>query len=186
MSDEPSGPMPSDSHSGDSRQRWREDRTTFQRVYDVITGTTEYATASDIADAADCSDDGARNALAQLVEMGVATQRDGRPATYRRNDSYFRWKRIEELAANNSVAELREQIDELVAEDETLQSRFDAPDPDAVSPSTFEASDHDEIHNCWDALTRWRTVRRDLKLLQQAAHRAEQRGGDGTNDTVSA
>lgn len=186
MSDEPNGPMPSESRANDSRRQWREDRTTFQRVYDVITGMTDYVTASDVADAADCSDDGARDALAQLVEMGIAERRDGRPATYRRNDSYFRWRRVEELATGNSVDELRKRIEELVAEDETLQERFDAPDPDAVPPSAFETSDHDEIHDCWDALARWRTVRHDLKIFQRAAHRAERRGEDGTNDTVSA
>jgi hypothetical protein len=183
MTDEPGGPMPSDAHSGDSRRRWREGQTTFQRVYDVITGTTDYTSASDVADVADCSADGARDALSQLVEMGVAERREGRPATYRRNDSYFRWKRIEDLATNNSAAELRDRIEDLLAEDERLQDRFDAPDPDAVSPATFETSDHDEIHDSWEALTRWRTVRRDLELLQQAAHRAE-RGGDA-NDAAS-
>lgn len=186
MTDEPNGPVPGGSNDGNSRRRWREGRTTFQRVYDVITGTTDYASASDVADAADCSDDGARDALAQLVEMGVAEKRDGRPATYRRNDSYFRWKRVEALATDNSVAELRERIDDLTAEDESFRSRFGAPDPDSVPPSTFEAHDHEEIHDRWEALARWRTVRRDLTVLQRAAHRAERRGGDGTDDPALA
>lgn len=185
MTDEPNGPTPSDSHAGESRRRWREDRITFQRVYDVVTGTTDYASASEIADAADCSADGARDALAQLVEMEIAERRDGRPATYRRNDSYFRWKRIEELATNDSADDLRKRVEELLAEDETLQERFDVPDPDAVPPSAFEADDHDEVHERWDALTRWRTVRRDLEIVQRAAHRAERRGGDGTGGSVS-
>ena len=118
MTDGPSGPTPGDSHSGESKRRWREEQTTFQRVYDVVTGTTDYATASEVAEEADCSADGARDALAQLVEMGIAERRDGRPATYRRNDSYFRWKRVEDLATSNSVADLRAKIDELAAEDE--------------------------------------------------------------------
>ncbi|NHN60142.1 MULTISPECIES: hypothetical protein [Halorussus] len=185
MTERPTGPTSSNSHAGENRRRWRENRTTFQRVYDVITGTTEYATAGGIADAADCSADGARAALAQLVEMGIAEKRDGRPATYRRNDSYFRWKRVEELAANNSAAELRARIDDLVAEDEALKEQFDAAGPDAVSPATFETTDHDEIHDRWEALTRWRTVREDLELVQRAAHRAERRGSDGTDDEVS-
>lgn len=186
MSDEPDGATPSESHAGESKRRWREDRTTFQRVYDVLTGTTDYSSADEIADAADCSADGARDALAQLVEMGIAERRDGRPATYRRNDSYFRWKRIEELATNNSVADLRKRVEELLAEDESLQERFDVPDPDAVPPSALETSDHDEVHERWDALTRWRTVRRDLEIVQRAAHRAERRGSDGTGDYISA
>ncbi|MFC7082324.1 DUF7342 family protein [Halorussus caseinilyticus] len=184
MSDGPTGPTPSDSHADESARRWRDDRTTFQRVYDVMTGTTDYATASDVAETADCSDDGARDALDQLVEMGIVERREGRPATYRRNDSYFRWKRIEDLATNNSVADLRARIDELVAEDERLRERFDAPGPEAVSPAAFETNDHDEIHDRWDALARWRTVRRDLEIFQRAAHRAERRGGDA-DDAVS-
>jgi hypothetical protein len=35
--------------NGDARTRWREERTTFQRVYDVITGTTDFATARAIS-----------------------------------------------------------------------------------------------------------------------------------------
>lgn len=155
-------------------------------MYDVISGTTDYEPASEIADAADCSADGARDALAQLVEMGVAERRNGRPATYRRNDSYFRWKRVEDLAANNSAGELRERVEDLAAEDESLRERFDAPDPDSVPPATFEARDHDEIHDRWEALTRWRTVRRDLDLLQRAAHRAERRSGGSTDDPAFA
>lgn len=62
----------------DARSRWREERTTFQRVYDVITGTTDYATAKAIGERADCSADGARAALSQLVEMGIAERRGDR------------------------------------------------------------------------------------------------------------
>lgn len=186
MSNESPDPTPSQAHTEDARGRWTEERTTFQRVYDVMTGVSDYATAGDVADRAGCSDDGARDALTQLVEMGVVEKRDGRPAEYRRNDSYFRWKRIEELAGENAAAALRSQIDELVEEDEAFQEHFDAPDPDSISPTEFETTDHDEIHDRWKALTRWRSVRHDIEVLQQAAHRAEQRNGNDTGDTASA
>lgn len=186
MSDESPEGTPSDRPTGDARGQWVTDRTTFQRVYDVMTGVSSDTTVSEVADRADCSADGARDALTQLVEMGVVEKRDGRPAAYRRNESYFRWKRIEELARNNAVSALRTRVDELLEEDDAFQDRFDVPDPDAVAPEAFEGADHDEVHDRWDALSRWRSVRRDIEVLQRAAHRAEQRKGNDTGDTVSA
>lgn len=184
MSDERRESTPGREDAERGRERWTDERTTFQRVYDVMTGVTEFESASAIADRAACSDDGARNALAQLVEMGVVDERDGRPVTYRRNDSYFEWKRIEALASEYSTRDLRDRIDELLAEDETFRERFDAPDPDAIAPATVATADHDELHDHWDAVTRWRSVRHDIAVLQRAAHRADERSGG--RDTVSA
>lgn len=45
--------------------RWREDRTSFQRVYDVLIGSQTFLTAQEFADRADCSETAARNALEQ-------------------------------------------------------------------------------------------------------------------------
>jgi hypothetical protein len=159
--------------------------STKQRVYDVITGTTDFATARAISERAECSADGARTALSQLVEMGIAERRGDRPAEYRRNESYLRWKRIETLAREHSAAELREELEALLAEDQSFQERFDAPDPDAISPSVFEDVDHERVHDQWDALTRWRSVREDLEVLQQAVHRAE-RDTDGQTGTSAS
>ena len=186
MTEERTGPAPSEARAGDARRRWRETRTTFQRVYDVVTGTADYATASDVAEAADCSADGARDALSQLVEMGIAEKREGRPATYRRNESYFRWRRVEELAREHTTAELREEVDALLEEDRAFQDRFGVTDPDAVPPTAFETSDHDGIHDRWEALGRWRSVRRDVGVLQRAVHRAEEDERNGADDAVSA
>ena len=185
MSNGPHNSPSSEGGSGEARDRWKTERTTFQRVYDVVTGASDYTSASAIATRAECSDDGARDALTQLVEMGIAEKREGRPAEYRRNDSYFRWKRIEELAGGHTVGELRSRIDELITEDEAFQAQFDVPGPDAISPAMFEVTDHDEIHEQWDTVSRWRSVRHDIELLQQAAHRAEREEHD-TGDTVSA
>ncbi|WP_254864770.1 DUF7342 family protein [Halovivax gelatinilyticus] len=170
---------------GRARQRWVRERTTFQRVYDVVTGLTAFESASGVAERANCSDDGARDALAQLVEMGIVEERDGRPVAYRRNDSYFQWKRIERLASENDAGALRDRVDELVAEDDAFQDRFDAPDPNSIAQTAFETMDHDEIHDRWDAITRWRSVRHDIEILQQAAYRAAQRDGSDTGDAVS-
>lgn len=174
MSNETSDETPTVSQNGEAQAQWRAERTTFQRVYDVITGITDYTTATALSERADCSADGARSALSQLVEMGIAEQRGNRPTEYRRNESYFRWKRVETVARDYSVAELREQIDTLLEKDQAWSDRFDAPDPDSISPALFEDIEHETIHERWEGLTRWRSVRRDLKILQHAIHRAEQ------------
>lgn len=38
--------------------QWREDRTTFQRVYDLIVGSLTVLTAQEVAERADCSEPG--------------------------------------------------------------------------------------------------------------------------------
>lgn len=178
----------SSSSGGDTeaQRRWKKDRTTFQRVYDVITGVTDYARASVISERADCSPDGARNALTQLAEMGVVDQRGSRPAEYRRNESYFRWKRVETLANDHSHAELRERLDQLLEEDSDLQRSFGVPDPDAVAVARIEDGDHAAIHDQLKSLSRWRTVRRDIELLQRAVSRSDTRQRDGNDLGASA
>ncbi|MUW13470.1 hypothetical protein GJ633_01510 [Halorubrum sp. CBA1125] len=146
-----------------------------------MTGVTEYERADTIAERAACSADGARNALTQLTEMGIATRRGNRPAEFRRNDSYFRWKRIETLADEHSLPELRERLNALIDEDAEFQDRFDVPDPNAVPSTRLADSDHATVHEYLESLSRWRTVRYDIELLQDAITRAErhQHGDDG-------
>lgn len=164
------------SPSFDAKSEWRDDRTTFQRVYDVLVGTHEPAPAKSYAEWADCSVNGARDALSQLVDMGVAERTDTRPATYKRNPSYFTWKRVETLAREYSVSELQQKVDELIDEDDALQAKYGVPDPDAVVVD--ESATHEEIHERWDDLSEWRTIRRDISVLQQAVQRAESRNSD--------
>jgi predicted transcriptional regulator len=159
--------------------RWQDDRTTFQRVYDVLVGTQSFHTAQEFADRAECSETAARSALEQLSEMGVTARRDGRPARYRRNDSYFRWKRTESLAREHSPEELQGRLDELIAEDEAFQDEYGVPEPGAVSTAALPVDDHDAVHDRWEDLSEWRTVRRDIRLLRRAIERAHGRVDDG-------
>lgn len=158
--------------------RWRADRTTFQRVYDVVVGTHEFLTATEFAERVDCSESGARQALEQLAEMGIAERRDGRPTNYRRNDSYFTWRRVESLAREHSPEELRRRVDDLIEEDETFQDAYDVPAPDAVSIDDVPVDDHDAFHQHWEDLGEWRTLRRDIRVLRRAVQRADERTDD--------
>ncbi|MFB6138649.1 MAG: helix-turn-helix domain-containing protein [Halobacteriaceae archaeon] len=165
----------------DARERWAEDRTTFQRVYDVLVGETDFATAAEFADRADCSETAARNALEQLVEMGIAERREGRPAGYRRNASYVEWKRVEALASDHRIEELVARVEDLVEADEAFQERFGAPEPAAVSTADLPVEDQDAAEERWAALNEWRTVRRDVRLVRRAIDRARSRADDGVS-----
>lgn len=160
-----------------SKADWDENRTTFQRVYDVLVGTTDPVPARQFAEWAECSENGARRALEQLVEMGIATRTDARPATYRRNPSYFRWKRVERLADEHDATELRARLDDLLEDDREFQEQYGVPDPNAVIVEDG-VDDHDELHERWDDLSEWRTIRRDITLVQRAVQRAGSRNGD--------
>ena len=158
--------------------QWRADRTTFQRVYDVLVGTQTWSSAGAFAKRADCSEAGARKVLEQLAEMGIAERREGRPTTYQRNESYLRWKRIEALAREHSPDELRERVESLIEENETYQAKYGVPDPDAVSTTELAVDDHETLHEYWEDLSEWRTVRRDIRLLRRAVERAESALGE--------
>jgi len=161
--------------------QWQNDRTTFQRVYDILVGTQSFLPVQEFADRGDCSETAARDALEQLVEMGIAQRRDGRPARYQRNNSYFRWKRIESLTREHSPDELQDRLETLIAEDKTFQEEYGVPEPDAVSTTDLPVSDHDAIHDRWEDLSEWRTVRRDIRLLRQAIDRAQSHADDGVH-----
>jgi predicted transcriptional regulator len=163
----------------DASEQWREERTTFERVYDVLLGTESFQSARTLAEHADCSESGARKALEQLVEMGVAAQRSGRPAEYRRNESYLEWKRVEALANEHSPETLRTRVGELIERDEAFQTQYGVPDPDAISTADIPVDDHDTLHDRWADLGEWRTIRRDIRLLRRAIERADRRVGDG-------
>jgi len=155
--------------------RWHGDRTTFQRVYDVLLGVWEFTTVGEFAERADCSETAARDSLEQLTEMGVAERRDGRPAGYRRNDSYLRWKRIESLAREHTPEDLRDRLDDLVEQDDRFQDEYGVPDPGAVSTADLSVDDHAAVEDRWGDLSEWRTVRRDIRVLRRAIERAENR-----------
>ncbi|MEZ3145777.1 hypothetical protein [Halobaculum sp. MBLA0143] len=150
---------------------WVQRRTTFQRVYDTVVGTTEYVPVETVAERAHSST-AARDALAQLVEVGVAKRRDGRSATYRRNESYLTWKQVERLATETSEETLRSRLAELTERGREFRERFDALAPDAVGAVGTPVDDHKTVEARWEAMSEWETVRRDVRVVRRAVDRA--------------
>lgn len=161
--------------------QWVDERTAFQRVSDVLVGTTTPVPAATVAERAACSETAARDALARLVETGVAERHEGDPTTYRRDDSSLTRERIERLATETSPERLQSRLAALTARDRELRSRFDAPSPDAVEPPEASVADHEVIEERWKALSEWATVRRDVRVLQRAVDHAR-RGSDEPPD----
>lgn len=176
----PDDPRPSKPFAGTARTEWEESRTTFQRVYDYVIGTREFATADEVAERVNCSTAGARDALenwsrweSQSAVIPVRQDTDGMPRTSAGNES------------EHSPEELRHTVDELVDAGQRLQEQYSVPAPDALSPEIFETTDHDTVEEHWDDVAEWRTIRRDIEVLQRAAHRAE-RKHDDASDAASA
>lgn len=120
-----------------------------QRIYETILQTREPTSAEAIADAADCDPETARKYLTWFTELRIVTRHDGQPATYERNDAYFDWRRVNELAATHSDSELRDRIQDLTARISEYADRYDAASPaavDAVAVAETSERSIDEVH----------------------------------------
>jgi hypothetical protein len=166
----------------ESTEAWQDDRTTFQRIYDLLVGTQTFRSASEFATQAHCSETGARRALEQLSEMRIAVRQEGRPTTYRRNDSYIQWKRIDALTQEHDDEELQDRIQNLILRDEDFQEKYDVPDPNAVSTTDLPVDAHDRLHERWDDLNEWRSIRRDIRLLRRAVDQSKSHVSGGVEE----
>jgi predicted transcriptional regulator len=136
-----------------------------ERVYNTVIQTREPTTAKDMADAADCDPKTARKYLEWFSRLGVVREHDGEPPTYERNDRYFEWRRINELASK-PAAELQSQVQSLAERIETYEQRYDADDPgevDALAPPEDIATE-----TAFAELTDWQTARTELQRHEQA------------------
>lgn len=164
-------PTPSD----DAGVRWPADADTFDRVYDVVLGTSELTPSAEIADLADCSPNAAKKHLDRLVEMGIArADADATPIRYARDDAYLEWQEARRIARELTVEEIVDRVRELEAEREAFEERFDASDPTAAS--AFDGDDHASIHERMEALGDWQATVRDVRIYELARRIADNDG----------
>lgn len=143
--------------------------TVEQRIYGTILHTREPTAASAIADAADCDLKAAREWLSWFAELRIVTRHDGRPVTYKRNDAYFEWRRVNELATTHSGEELRDRMEELTARIAAYEQRYDATSPGAVdADAVAEASDERTIDEVYIDLGAWATAREQRDRCERA------------------
>ncbi|WP_254544981.1 helix-turn-helix domain-containing protein [Halomarina pelagica] len=166
----PGGPPPfEDAFRGDDVE---------QRVYGTILQTREPTTASTIADRVGCDPKTARKYLGWFAELGIVTHHDGHPATYERNDAYFEWRRINQLAAEHSVEDLQQRVQELTTHITEYEDRYDAAMPAAVDAvAAAEGSDDWTIDDVYSDLGDWATAREERERYERAR---QQRAGAET------
>ncbi|WP_458190835.1 DUF7342 family protein [Haladaptatus sp. NG-WS-4] len=149
-----------------------------ERVYRVALQLYEPARVAAIAERADCAPDTARRHLERLVDIGVLERVAENPATYRRNESYFEWRkrsRLEQL----SPSQLQERLDELTTREQTLRDRYDAKRPSDVD--ALDHADYNQIEEVWMDLSEWETVRRRIRRLDIVR---QQRAADSESEAV--
>lgn len=146
-----------------------------QRIYGVLLGTRQPTAASAIADAADCDPKTARKYLSWFASLGICTAYDGRPRTYERNDAYFEWRRIDELASTHSLADLQERVATLTEDLEAYRDRYGAATPGDVDVLAF---DDEKVETVYEDLGDWATIERERRLTERARQQVATAGTD--------
>ena len=157
---------PTDSPSlAEEWQAQQQGESTRNRVYTVALQLYEPTRVKEVAERADVSKETARDYLKWFAELGVLDQVNESPDTFRRNEQYFEWRRIQRLQAR-SEEELQEQLEELTRKERAFRERFDTDNPDDVD--ALEHADYDDVESVWMDLREWRTVRRRIRELERA------------------
>jgi hypothetical protein len=146
-----------------------DDADVEQRIFGTVLQVREPTTATTIANRSDCDPKTARKYLSWFADLGIVTEHPGRPATFERNDQYFEWRRVNDLATNNTVEELRRRVRDVSERIETYEKRYDATAPGAVD-AIAAAQRHDDvsIDDVYADLADWTTRRRERERLERA------------------
>ena len=142
---------------------------TKQRVYGAVLHAREPMTAAEIAERADCSEESARTHLSFYTDLGIVIHHDGRPARYERNDDYFEWRRVNELANVHTVEELQARVSDLTDQIEAYREEYDADSPAAVDVLKFDAECVDDVYA---DLGDWATAIEERRLHERARQKA--------------
>jgi predicted transcriptional regulator len=141
------------------------DAPTDERVYRVAIELTEPTTVAEIANRAECSKNAARRHLKRLTDIGVLTTVVEDPATFKRNESYFEWRRLNRLA-ELSEEEYKDRLGDLLAEHESYKETYGVDSPGELDPFEYEAFGDSET--VWLDLNNWVAIRTEIRDLRRA------------------
>ncbi|MCD2204913.1 DUF7342 family protein [Halobacterium sp. KA-6] len=145
----------------------RGDRTRDD-FFDAVLGLDSPATASEVADRAGHGVDAAREYLDWFEQMGIVTQVTTAPATYKRNQEYLNWRRVQTLRSEYTSEELLDLLESESERATALEREFDAESPSAISLTRYAAATDQSIEDVWEQLTAWQTARRRISLIERA------------------
>lgn len=154
-----------------------------QQIYGTILQTRDPTTASAIADRVGCDPKTARKYLTWFVDLGIVTQHEGHPTTYERNDAYFEWRRIDQLAADHSLEELQQRVSDLTEKITSYERTYEAKTPAAVDAvAVADADEARGIDAVYGDLGDWATARRERHYYERAR---QQRTGATDHEQAS-
>ncbi|WP_418281631.1 DUF7342 family protein [Halorubrum sp. DTA98] len=189
--EEPSPDIKQDSEKGDNHPDFgaltppeevvRGDRTRDD-FFDAVLGLDEPATASEVAELAGRGVDAAREYLEWFERLGIVTQVTETPATYRRNQEYLNWRRVQRLQKEYSLDELVTFLEKETEREETYSERFDAESPETVSITATASVTGQSVQDVWEHVSAWKTARRRITLLERAL---TTRRGDAANERTA-
>jgi len=136
--------------------------------FDAVLTLDTPRTAGEVADRAGHGVDAAREYLAWFNRMGIVTQVGESPATYRRNQEYLDWRRIQQLREGYTDDELIEMLERGAERDAEFAEAFGVDAPDAVSITGYASETDQSVAAVWEDVTAWQTVRRRIALLERA------------------
>lgn len=137
-----------------------------ERVYSALIQTRSPSSATAIAERAECDPKTARKYLEWFAKLGIATEHDGEPTTYERNEQYFEWRRVNELASTLSSTELQNRVQELLERIRTYEERYGADHPADVD--VLSVPDGISTETAFSELTDWGTARTELQRHERA------------------
>jgi predicted transcriptional regulator len=150
----------------EERERWDEGLSVRDRVYETVVQLYEPATAAEVAERARCSEGAAREHLTWFAERGIVESVEGRPKRYVRNQAYFDWKRANDLRREYTDAELGTRLEELTERERAYRERYGVRTPGEIDVT--EEADYDALHEVWSDVSDWKTLRREMRLVERA------------------
>lgn len=163
---EASHPPPLDAAFADGSAR--------ERLYSALVQTREATPAAAIAERAGCHPDTARKYLDWFAQLGLVVRHDGRPTTYERNEAYFEWRYVTELAGHHTFEELREGARSIQERLDEYRDEYGADKPGQVDAREV-ANETAAIDEVWNDLAHWSTLEDELRLHERARQRLTRR-----------
>lgn len=136
--------------------------------FDAVLGLAEPTTVSEVAERAGHGVDAAREYLEWFEEMGIVTRVSDSPATYRRNQSYLNWRRVQTLRDEYTTEELLEFLETETDRIDRFVEEYGVSSPDSVSVSGESVDADRSVESVWNDLSNWRTAQRHVMLLERA------------------
>ncbi|SIR99303.1 DUF7342 family protein [Natronorubrum daqingense] len=157
-----------------AERAWKSETTAFERVESILSRTTEWHHASEIAARACVSEPTARKHLRALVESRHASANETASGTqFKRNPDRKRLERVQQLADEHSRSELEHAIREMKQRIRAFEDEYGVTSPESL----VEDIEPDDERG-WDDRSRWKTTRRNLTFAKTALSFKETRHVD--------